>query len=901
MVQTRKMFEHKFTFGKGSLATVSTEHNILAIYSQKEKFGFASFNDNEIIPFITQHNSFICEVLHKYPKKAYFDIDISETKSDDLINVKEVIKQFFGDESLAISGYESLEKNSFHIILPNLIITDDIEMMQLKKTVVQMKKQFDGFDDKVYTSKRLMKCVNQSKIDKPIQKIIENDNIQNHLIGCFFTGHERKIIVQPQPFAEFTSIKPFIDLPQLSLPESFSIEDLEDNLKLLRLTPTNQNLGHDHTWKVCMFCKSNGITLNQFLEWAKQKDNSIERMNKWTNYWNTKKFYPITKKGFIEYLKLHYKDLELLNSNMSNLNFKSTNQLIKSLAIESVKIDSLEQTHFNTGHRAVVLNVSMGKGKTFQTVNYLKDSFFKLINTNFIWCCNRVSLTRNTYARFVKLKMNVVNYLDCGKKRIDRVANCRNATQLMISTESLNFLEDEDCNKFDVLVIDEVESLLKSLDSKTHGANIDINWLRLQKLIKECKQVIFMDAFTTKHTLELLEKLGFMKNEIIVYSNKEKPTQRLVKQLHSMKAVEENIINDLKQNKKVYCFYAYKSGRASAKNSSGRLSIEDFADNIREKTSKKVLVYHGDSDDVVKLTLSNVNKVWDEYDMILTTSCITVGVSYEGLSFDKGYFLIEPWFNTVRDVMQSTMRIRNLSENIIYIYFFSTQMPMVYKNPESYERSDEIYKSVINNIVIERQSDFLESFLEFCSKANYKCNDIIMKKFNERFENLKFVSKMLISYDDLPEIDTDEKDLLERDYIFPTNATMKQKLTVKRYFFDLKFTNLTLKERAYVWDNNYEKFFDNIDSVLIQQVKIDNSIEHIIDLDINDAIVSETTKKYIETHFQTKSKSATLLLSNVLNVEIGLGFIHTESDKYRNKTYEISDESKVLYELYLKL
>ena len=176
-----------------------------------------------------------------------------------------------------------------------------------------------------------------------------------------------------------------------------------------------------------------------------------------------------------------------------------------------------------------------------------------------------------------------------------------------------------------------------------------------------------------------------------------------------------------------------------------------------------------------------------------------------------------------------------------------------------------------------------------------------MKKFNERFENLKFVSKMLISYDDLPEIDTDEKDLLERDYIFPTNATMKQKLTVKRYFFDLKFTNLTLKERAYVWDNNYEKFFDNIDSVLIQQVKIDNSIEHIIDLDINDAIVSETTKKYIETHFQTKSKSATLLLSNVLNVEIGLGFIHTESDKYRNKTYEISDESKVLYELYLKL
>ena len=68
---------------------------------------------------------------------------------------------------------------------------DDLDLLELKK-VVKTIKQYDCpyFDWKVYTRNRMMKCVYQSKPNKPIQQIIENTNIKNHLITVFFNGNE---------------------------------------------------------------------------------------------------------------------------------------------------------------------------------------------------------------------------------------------------------------------------------------------------------------------------------------------------------------------------------------------------------------------------------------------------------------------------------------------------------------------------------------------------------------------------------------------------------------------------------------------------------------------------------------------------------------------------------------
>ena len=124
--------------------------------------------------------------------------------------------------------------------------------------------------------------------------------------------------------------------------------------------------------------------------------------------------------------------------------------------------------------------------------------------------------------------------------------------------------------------------------------------------------------------------------------------------------------------KKLYVFYAYKTG-----NKKKRFSIEELKCKILEKCFEnkidyipKILVYHGDTDDCKKKTLYDVNTEWDKYDCILTTSSITVGVNYEGYNYDKIYLMASGRVNNVRDVIQTSMRIRNPKESIIEMYFF---------------------------------------------------------------------------------------------------------------------------------------------------------------------------------------------------------------------------------------
>jgi hypothetical protein len=130
----------------------------------------------------------------------------------------------------------------------------------------------------------------------------------------------------------------------------------------------------------------------------------------------------------------------------------------------------------------------------------------------------------------------------------------------------------------------------------------------------------------------------------------------------------ENTINkisdELKAGKKLYIFHAFKS---DGKN---HYSVENLLKIIEERSTKKGRVYHGDSSDKTKKTLYNVNEEWDKFDFIITTTSITVGVNYEGNNFDKVYLMCAGSVNNVRDVIQSSMRIRKTKENIIELFLF---------------------------------------------------------------------------------------------------------------------------------------------------------------------------------------------------------------------------------------
>lgn len=862
-------------------------------YCYENRHGWTLVKENNLIELLNSNNGFFMEILNQYPKKVYFDIDGKDPNKLNLKIVKDIINKYFPNAKMAISGSETEEKKSYHIILPEYIIEDNNDLLIMRKFVKLIcLNECEFFDWKVYTPNRAMKCINQSKPNKAVQKIIEDNNEKNHIINSFFTGKEKKIKIElpedlPQIELEINEL-PKLKKP-LELSKDFTKEDLNDSKKLLNLAPNGDQFNHAYTWRVAMFCFHNGLSFDDFWEWAKTKDNSNVRKMKWQKtHWNTiaNSQFQMSKKGFIQLLSFYYPELENAETTIDYI----TKKYIESFDIESEKIDKITQEHFNSKEKCIIFNIGMGGGKTTQTVEYLEKS-----DDNFIWLAPRQALVMNTYQRFEQKKMDVLNYLNCGSTKDIKIKNINKSKKLLLEAESLNKLENT--KKYDTLIIDEIETVLKNWDSETHIKNkIDINFKNFVELLQNCKKIILLDAFISKTTTDLLDGLNI---NYIIYSSLYKPKEKIINENLGYENVINKIVKELDNKKKLYVFHAFKSATKK------HYSIEELKSVLLERceTKPKILVYHGDMNDDKKKSLYNVNDEWDKYDCILTTSSITVGVNYEGKNYDKVYLLVSGCVNDVSDVIQTSMRIRETKENIIELFFFDKMNKAVYKYPEFYETSEsKIYRKLIDNISIAKQADFVESFYKFCSLTNYKPENIKKLQFSktDKFINELYESKMLMSYHKIEKLNHVKAQDLEVNNIWQTNATQHEKFAVNKFYFDIKFKSLTEDERAYIWDNRLMNYFNNINDPLIELILKDNEAEYLNEINYNKLKLSNETEKYISDNFKTTIKNTNQKVIKILNSLLNCELIQNDRQHNRSK-YLISELGEIVNDIHIRL
>jgi len=897
-MKLRNMFGKPFLFDAGSqahlLATKQADDKLIKIVHPKYGHGWTTMKEDEIIPFITQGNINAYEVLDSYPKKLYFDIDSATPKADDLNRAITLIEEYFGKVEMAISGSQEANKNSYHIVVSSLLIEDEFQLLELRKLVKHIStNEFEAFDWKVYTKNRVMKCIFQSKPERAVQDIILDHHYQNHFICSFFTGNEKVATFKIPEFKniEYTDMKPLLDQPQLELPKDVKIDNIEMK-DLLFLAPINDSLNHQHTWKGCMFARHNGITFDTFWNWAKQKVDTIERKAKWQKYWNDEKMYPLSRQGWINYLKFFYPELfSYVEGQKNDQSFSASNRFTESLNISSVPIEKIQPEYFRTPHRVVIFNVGMGGGKTTTTIQYLKKkeaigkNWLDVKEKSFVAIGCRIALSNNTYQRMKDEGIDVFNYKHAVSKT--RKEQINSATKLMISTESLHYLEDAQTYR-DVVVIDEVETVLNSLVSETHKDNIAKNYDTLVKLVQRAKKVLLLDAFTTTKTIDWLKNIGCPTQEIITYSSKYKPSERQIVQLQGYENTIDHICNDLKQGKKLYIFYPYKNSNKYHD------SIEQLRDKLQSRTQKKLTVYHGDVDDSQKATLGNVNEEWAKFDAVLTNSAITVGVNYDSSGYDRVYLLIEPYINSSRDIIQTSMRIRSIADNLIFVMFFSNQSPSIMELPTYYEEAPAHYQALVQNIANEKHANFEECLLHLCHKTNFKCDSFYMRKTKDLYENLQFKSKMLIAYDDVPQLSLDEKDTIEVERIWCSQASMVDKLAINRFYFDSRFKTFSEEQRRFIWDNNFTSYFDNKDKPFIQLIKKEANITQLSQLDVSELASKPNIKEYIKKYFMTESVYSLQQIVKCINTSLGYTFITSSQDKSKHTSYEVLDHLAIL-------
>ena len=787
-----------WTTKNGQLWGISTADNILNLCSK---------------------NNGIYELLfNKYPCKVFFDIDKTEDCDDKdyLSKCKKTIEQFFPGSDMAISGSLTTNKISYHIVLNNYLIHNEAEMIQMKHISKYIHTNIDqSFDWKIYTKNRPMKCFNQSKPGQEdrCQLIIENENQKKHLITCFFNYFTKPLpsltteVQETILIEQSKSTYNLGSLPKLNLsvPENIDYNNMTASDILSMLPLNTKDFDFSYTHLVARFCYSNEISFDTYLSWLKNKHPSLYKNEQGIKLWNAlDKFPEVTIERMKKLLCVFYKHL---NKDICYRDFADTFNLSENL---KVSIETIDQTHFGNPEKYSLFNVGMGGGKTIQTINALRKE------SSFIWIAPNKALGQNTMLRMEEQIHDVTLYESVSIKD-KKQGKLGLEHKLICCLNSIHYLNE---NIYDCVVIDEIETVIDKFYGTFIAKNIEMKckiWTTFCNLLLKSKKVILLDAFITTKTTNFIKHLeGYINDtNCRIYSRNFEPITRTINYSEGFIETTYDIIQKIKSGMKVFIFYPFKNESSSHK------SMDNYYAMIAEATGKQGKCYNADSDDTDKVELKNVNGSWKNYDFVILNNIVTCGVSYENQDFDYKYLFIAP-HNTPRDIIQVSYRARHLSTGIINICYMPGLNYSTWLN-DCKEINCPIYSALYKSILVEKKAPLKRCFQLFCVKAHYnqqtkqkQINDTIKKEIKGLLDNQNFG----YSYKDIPEIDHSQLEQLQQ-LCFAQEATMIDKLTMRKYFFqkefkdgatkivshDEVFQDINLMELA--WDQDYTFFLNN--------------------------------------------------------------------------------------------
>lgn len=913
MVKTQKLWKVDFfknddeTGGAMAEAIKNCSADNIVIHSQTKKNGrlWASIEPNKFLSLLEKNNG-LYEVITQFPHKMYFDIDKKGTSTQEYLeNIKTLILEYFPNAVMAISGSIKETKTSYHIVLQNYVIHNEEERQHIKHLIKYLCENIDiSFDWKVYTKNRNMKCINQSKDDGRIQEIMELQDFKTHCITCFIPEYALPFAELPETIKEDVMIvksKTTFDigtLPKLLLttPDDFDVT-IATPEEILAILPIDKSFNHNYTHLVARFCHYNDLTFQQFISWISKKHNPItdEIIKKWSNHFNRlDKFPSVSKDRMITVLQHFYPHIK------KDIHFRKFSQTFQ-LPNEYIEtIETMNQSCFDKPDKKYfIFNVGMGGGKTAQTITNL------ITEPNFLWIAPNKALATNTHKRFENENINVCHY-DSIKTKDKKMGKIKNERKLIICLNSIHYITDV---KYDVLVIDEIETLIDKflgdfLEQGTSQLKKQI-WINFVNLFKNAKKVLLLDAFITSKTIKLIENIENSLNQIVIFERINEPQTRTIKYMDNEKSMIQDIINKLKQGSKLFIFYPYK-------NMSGNFhSMEQIFNTIEISTKKKGIFYNADVDDKIKSGLKDVNASWEDKDFIITNNIITCGVNYENLDFDYKYIFIAS-HNTPRDIIQVSYRARHLNSGIIKLCYMGKMNQNNTWLNDCDKMSCPIYTKMYNDILVEKKAPLKRSFQLFCVKAHYKqtTDDF---KINEKLE--QELTKMLenqnvgMSYASIPEIEWSQAEHIE-EKCFTQQATMTEKYALNKYYFKKSFVeDANADILAEVWDEKFSFFFKRL-VVILSENEHEHIFNQIADLNkykklfptdvkkikLNNSIKERIFKEFSFKHI-TASSSTNKIIKEIYNTYFCKQIVKTiyDNDKNQNVNYEVDN---LVYDYY---
>tara|TARA_R110002153_G_scaffold138637_2_gene289211 strand:- start:3796 stop:6840 length:3045 start_codon:yes stop_codon:yes gene_type:complete len=593
--------------------------------------------------------------------KLYFDLD-----STTYFDINEAIafltnhyKVFFNNTSCsadqifvsdACGPKDDSYKYSYHIVFDNGFCFENNRDIKhfiefLKKESPDDVKKY-GIDTSVYSRNRMMKLINQSKLGSDrVQKPISG-SFKNHLCGVY--KHDTHLDVYQFTRSSKTYEDVFVDVGDIDA-DMVALNDdqnFETVQGLLNIFKNGDDITYETYLKVACICKQEDIPFCVFYKWVQGYDgcdyDKELALYKSLQKRSSGEFSPtiktLRKMVIAKYPKLYESFSDRIVRETTTVTLDLSKHNYDKTSYDARYCESLVEPMKT--YDCVILKSHLGTGKSTVIRDLLKHSAYESV----LCITPRIMFAESIYTDLKETDSRFVLYSNV--KPIDRFDEKFIVCQL----ESLHTL---DCEfKFDLIIMDECESNLLQFSSNTMTSFDEIA-RSFERLMTQCRQTIWCDAFVLDRSIHILNELRPEKKLFI--ENTHNPYKRIAFEVgkDGSKMVEfiNNFVEQRPLDRNIIC-------TGSASNSESIYCCLD---------KDSTLLINSSTSDLLKKQIKNVNSFWREYQHVIYTTSITVGVSYDDEKhFDNLFLHLSCNSSCVRDIFQGSLRARNISNNMMY-------------------------------------------------------------------------------------------------------------------------------------------------------------------------------------------------------------------------------------------
>lgn len=432
--------------------------------------------------------------------------------------------------------------------------------------------------------------------------------------------------------------------------------------------------------------------------------------------------------------------------------------------------------------KIMAMRANMGMGKTRSVKLLVNDYFIKYdINKRVLAFSLRRSYTKDVVNNAYE-ELKFTNYLDV---RDSKKLNDHN--RLIISLESLNKLFLHDVKAYDIIILDECESLLTHFFSSTVKIKREC-YENFITLLQISKKIICLDAdLTINRSIKFLESIT---NKIKIYKNDYRTAPRKYICMNNFERYYDKIKLDIENDKNIAI--------VTISEAHGQY-LRDQLRKDYPNISDKIQFIFGHCDKVLKDQLINVNLNWSDLRVLIYNTVIGQGVDYN----IKNYFHKVYLYNVIGDVCSARV-LRQMLGRIRYpenkeILVFVNKM--VNKKTDAFVYSLDYAKKYCHLLLSDVETDKVR--VQYRDDDGNTCihtdntdtvwNNLmashLQEKINSGNKNIMTTFKMLIEANG---------DIYEEDYDdninYETFKTHIDRLTESNMYTDKEFNDKQKKE-----------------------------------------------------------------------------------------------------------